>query len=238
MVLEISGPQKEQFATYLEHLYKTNMVMNLVSDASPGLVARRHILDSLTLLPAMAEYLGTDALGLQKTALTLVDIGSGAGFPALALAIALPNLKVTMVESIGKKCHFLSECVEKLALAERVQVINCRAEELGQESAFRQHFDLATARAVSSADIVLELTLPMLKNGGMVLLQKTKSQVAEECKRLDKCLPVLGAKLLSLSAAKSSELPEHVIIGVEKVKATPAQYPRSASQIKKRPLGN
>ncbi|MDD9138583.1 16S rRNA (guanine(527)-N(7))-methyltransferase RsmG [Fructobacillus sp. CRL 2054] len=224
--LSLSDKQMEQFETYFNELVLANQSFNLTAITEKKEVYLKHFYDSLTL-----------ALEIPKLKVgepTLIDVGSGAGFPALPLKIALPNLQVTMVDSLNKRVNFLKEMVTKLDLT-GVTVIHGRAEDLGKDLNLRESFDYATARAVARTQVLAEYTLPFVKIGGEFLVMKG-SAGKEEMSAGKKALATLGGKLVS---EKAFELPNgdpRVIQVVEKVSKTPKKYPRQAGTPTKKPL--
>ncbi len=224
----LTADQMEVLHIFLTELAIYNEHTNLVSSADPMRVVREHILDALSLVQLVDR----------PQANRLVDIGSGAGFPALILALLNPTLSVCLIESVSKKTRFLHFLTEKLQLTERVQVITGRAEELAHKSQLRGTFATATARAVGAIDLVLELALPFLLTGGLLLSQKSAAQVTAESSRAAKALPLLGGQLKEVRTIQSEPLgKEHVVFIIEKTSETPERYPRTTAQIKRSPLG-
>src|SRR5271170_6689850 len=193
--LQIDAPldavQLEQVAHFCQLLALYNAHTNLVADAEITVVLRDHVMDSLSLVPTIVSRPRA-----KEGSNRLIDIGSGAGFPGLILAIALRHLSVTLVESVGKKARFLEDTVSKIALSHRVEVKQVRAEELAHQAQYRGKFDLATGRALGSLAIVVELTAPFLSIGGVCLLQKTVKQSEEEAPKARANLQKLGARLI------------------------------------------
>jgi 16S rRNA (guanine527-N7)-methyltransferase len=204
--------------TYNEHT-------NLVSNADADVVIRNHILDALSLVRLIPNA---------SSPKRLVDIGSGAGFPAMILALVLENLSVVLIDSVGKKTRFLLEAASALGVSDRVQVENARAEEMAREREYRERFDLATARAVGKLDLVVELTLPFLKLGGLLLAQKSKAQLSDELEDGRHAASLLGGTIKSLDQLDAEVLGrELVVVCVDKQKPTPPKFPRPTSQLKK-----
>jgi 16S rRNA (guanine527-N7)-methyltransferase len=230
--IALSAEQMHLLFTFLQELAAVNEHTNLVSCADPLIVAREHVLDSLTLVPIISD-------GVQASEPTaIVDLGSGAGFPAIVLAVALPGCQFSLIESIGKKARFLEQLIIKMQLAERVDVHNERAEELAHNPRFREQFHFATARAVGKLDHICELALPFLRVGGCMLAQKSAAQLPEEKERGERALPSLGGQLKEVIAANHEVLgKEHFVMVVEKVRQTPRSYPRKAASMKREPLG-
>ncbi|HKM39652.1 MAG TPA: 16S rRNA (guanine(527)-N(7))-methyltransferase RsmG, partial [bacterium] len=160
MGIDLTSGQIGQLLSFGRELARNNRRFNLSAIVEPTEVIRKHIIDSLAAIPLLPRKDGK-----------LVDIGSGAGFPGLALKIACPKLPVTLVESIKKKAAFLIQTAALLAIA-GVTVSDCRAEELGQDAGFRGQYQLATARAVAPLAVLLELALPLLEVGGFFIAYK------------------------------------------------------------------
>ena len=224
------GPEIEQtLFQFCRELQAYNEHTNLVANAEIEVVLKEHILDSLSLIPVI----GVDRLQNAE----LVDVGSGAGFPGIILAIACPSLSVALVESIGKKCLFLESTADSLGLEKRVQVCRQRAEILAHESDFRHTFNLATARAVASLPIVAELTLPLLKKGGWLLAQRSKRQAIQEESDADAYFSKLGGRLLDTIHLTPDLLGRELsVFKVKKESNTSSRYPRTAAQIKNEKL--
>lgn len=233
--IELSTEQVEAFETYLQELASFNEHTNLVSRSDAEIVIDNHILDSLTLVPILKEiYSAESGSELNSVLMSLIDIGSGAGFPGLMLAIACPFLEVTLVESTGKKCAFLSTCVESLELGSRVSVLNERAEDLAHVPRMRERFDLATARAVGSVEMITEFCLPFLRVGGYLLSQKSSGQLDSELKAAEPAIQVLGGKVEDvLDVENDATGKDFAVVVIEKVSKTPGKYPRAFGQIKK-----
>ncbi|MCK8617780.1 16S rRNA (guanine(527)-N(7))-methyltransferase RsmG [Fructobacillus sp. M158] len=224
--LPLSKTQLAQFETYFNELVLANQSFNLTAITEKEEVYLKHFFDSLTL--------AMEVPALREGEPTLIDVGSGAGFPALPLKIALPNLQVTMVDSLNKRVNFLKQMVERLGL-EGVTVRHGRAEDLGKESALRESFDFATARAVARTQVLAEYTLPFVRIGGQFLVMKG-SAGQEEMAAGQKALSTLGGKMV---AERSFTLPNgdpRVIQIVDKVAKTPKKYPRQAGTPTKKPL--
>ena len=200
-------------------MVKQNEVMNLTGITEDSAVAKLHLLDSLTVLSS-ADLKGK----------TLIDVGCGAGFPGVPLAIACPEAKVTLLDSLGKRMKWLEEVLPTLGIC--AECVTARAEEAVAKR--RESYDFATSRAVARLNILLELTAPYVKVGGAVLAMKgamAKEELAE-CKN---AIAKLGLKLEEVR-----EFPidgaSHAVIVLRKVKPTPAQYPRRFAKIKQSPL--
>jgi 16S rRNA (guanine527-N7)-methyltransferase len=224
--------QLEQIAHFCQLLATYNAHTNLVANAEFEVVLRDHVMDSLSLVPTIISR----PVAKEKTN-RLIDIGSGAGFPGLILAIASRHLSVTLVESVGKKARFLEDTVSKIALSQRVEVKQARAEELAHQAQYRGKFDLATGRALGSLAVVAELTVPFLSVGGVCLLQKTVKQSEEEAPKARANLQKLGARLIKTIVLDAEILgKERAVMLIEQIKPVIARYPRPWAQIKQAPL--
>lgn len=212
-------PRLIQFA---EMMLERNQVMNLTAITEPKDVAELHLLDSLALLP-----LG--GLNDQK----IVDVGCGAGFPGVPLAIAGPALHVTLLDSQRKRVDFLKEACDRLGL-ENTACVHGRAEEFVQ--ADREGFDIAVSRAVAALPVLCELCLPLVRVGGKMLAMKS-SHTEEEMQSAGNAIKLLGGRLGWL---KDYSIPGtdvvHRVICIEKTAACPKKYPRRFALIKKQPL--
>ena len=210
----------EKFSKYRELLLEWNEKFNLTAITDLDEIEEKHFIDSLYL----DKFVDVDHK-------SLLDVGTGAGFPGLALAIAHPSLKVTLLESNGKKISFLEEVVKELKL-DNVIVVQSRAEEFFD----REHFDIVTARAVKELNILLELTIPFVKVGGVFVAYKSRS-VDEEIKHAQNALKTLDLHRISkceYNLPKSQD--NRVLLVILKEKATKKRYPRSYSEIVKKPL--
>jgi len=212
----------EKFKTQFEDLYNLyedyNSHTNLSSIRTKDDVYKKHFLDSLA------------CYELVKNSKTLIDIGTGGGFPALVLAIVLPELKITAVDSVGKKIKFIELVKNELQLS-NLTPLNARAEILAKDKAYRERFDICTSRAVAHLNVLLELTMPFVRLGGQMIAFK-KYPITEELTGSKKAVKVLGAE-------KSQEIvyaEEKQLLIYKKVFKTPSQYPRDSAKIKKNPL--
>ncbi|MBP3890560.1 MAG: 16S rRNA (guanine(527)-N(7))-methyltransferase RsmG [Solobacterium sp.] len=213
---------EEKFTTYTDLLIEWNAKMNLTSITNPSDINEKHYYDCL--LPmTFCPYEGS-----------LLDVGSGAGFPGIVLAIARPDLQVTLLEPIQKRCRFLQEIIEKLTL-KNVEIIHDRAEK--DVEIHREIFDIVTARAVANLQELSELCIPFVKIGGKFLAMKgTNGQ--EEAEKAQYAIQELGGKLEEIKEYRLPTAGNRTLIVINKVKETPKQYPRDYSQIKKKPLSS
>ena len=224
--LVFSSQQLEQFNKYYIMLVETNKVMNLTAITEPEEVAVKHMIDSLL---AFDEKLFVGK--------TLADVGTGAGFPGIPLKIYCPSLKVTLIDSLGKRLKFLEAVINELGL-ENITCEHLRAEDAGRNKKFRERFDLVTARAVARLSVLAEYCLPLAKKDGYFIALKG-SKFAEEIEEGKAAVKILGGKLLSAEEVKLPGLDDgRAIVRIAKIKATPGQYPRKAGTPEKQPLGS
>lgn len=212
-------PKLIQFA---ELVLERNQVMNLTAITEPKAVASLHLLDSLTLI---------SEAGLERE--NMIDVGCGAGFPGVPLAIALPESRITLLDSLGKRIDFLREACEKLEL-QNTTCIHARAEEFALTH--REQYDIAVSRAVASLPVLCELCLPLLRTGGRMLAMKSSHSDGEVESALS-AVKILGGRV---AWTKDCLLPctdvTHRIICIEKSAPCPKKYPRRFALIKKNPL--
>lgn len=207
-----------QLLTYCDRLLEQNKHMNLTAITEPHKVAELHFLDSAALL-SLCDLRGA----------SLIDVGTGAGFPGVVLKILEPSIQLTLLDSLQKRLLWLESLCEELGL-EGVQILHGRAEERAHEPALRDAFDFATARAVASLPMLCELCLPYVKPGGMFLAMKTAQE------REDGTLPSLqhlggGTPLVRDYTLPASEVSRR-LLAIPKEQETPAGYPRKWSKIK------
>lgn len=208
---------------YYEMLYETSKVMNLTTIVELGEAYIKHFYDSLLM---------SKVVDLTKE-LKLADIGTGAGFPGLVIKIVYPNLKVTLIEPIGKRCKFLQSVIDRLELKD-IYVINERAEDAVKK--YRESFDIVTARAVASLNILSEICVPFVKTNGLFIALKGSSYQEE----IDNACQAVGKLKVKLTKKVLLELPlklgERSILVYKKTESTPNIYPRLYAKIKKNPL--
>lgn len=229
MGIELMPAQLERFQVYYEQLVEWNQRVNLTAITGYEDVQIRHFADSLAVLLAV----NAADLGVPRS---LIDIGSGAGFPGLPLKIAQPAWQVTLLESTRKKTRFLEHVVRQLEL-EAVDVVWARAEEVGRNPTYREQFDLAAARAVADLAVLVEYALPLLHLGGRLIAQKG-TDPTDELQTAEKAIKTLGGAHRKTLRYRLSgvDAPLHLVV-IEKVAATPMQYPRRPGVPAKRPIG-
>ena len=227
--LSLDAVQLAQFEVYYRELAAWNGRINLTSVIAYEEVQFKHFLDSLTLLPALGQSLPPDA--------RVVDIGAGAGLPGLPLKLAGPGIHLALVESTGKKTAFLRHVVATLGLSD-VEVHTGRAEELAHRPELRGSYDLALARGLARLPTLLEYTLPFTRVGGLVAAWKHGGEgLREELESARRALQVLGGRIRSIYPVKATGLEDNrVVVVIEKVKETPAEYPRRPGVPRKQPL--
>ena len=215
----LTEKQLEQFARFGELLVEKNKVMNLTAITEPEAVADLHFLDSIALLQAVDCQ--------NKKA---IDVGCGAGFPGVPLAIAEPTLQMTLLDSLQKRMNWLEEILPELDV--QAKVVAARAEEY--VTSCRESYDLATSRAVARLNVLAELCLPYVKVGGHFLALKG-AMAAEEAEEAKKAIAALGGRVKEIFEYPVADA-VHRIVVVEKIKPTPKQYPRKFAKIKQSPL--
>lgn len=220
----IPPPSPARLAQYGQLLLEKNQVMNLTAIRDPEGVARLHMLDCASLI----KY-------FDFTGKTLIDVGTGAGFPGMVLGLLVPSLEVTLLDSLNKRLEWLDSLSQSLAL-QNVHTLHARAEEQSLVKGFRDSFDFATARAVADLRILCELCLPYVKVGGRFLAMKSVDS-GQELERAAHCIKFLGGRIQDIFdyTIPGTEVIHRLII-IEKVAPTLKNYPRRWSKIQKEPL--
>lgn len=221
--IELSENQLEQFRIYYEMLVEKNKVMNLTGITEWDEVLEKHFLDSISLIRA---------IDLNQE-LTVMDMGTGAGFPGIPLKIAFPNLKVTLADSLNKRVLFLQEVIDALKL-EGIEAIHGRAEDLARDKKYREQYDLSVSRAVANLSTLTEYCLPFVKIGGQFISYKS-GEIDEEVISSKSAVFLLGGKVNNIVKFELGESGRSFIV-IDKVKGTPKTYPRKAGTPSKKPL--
>ena len=223
--VRLSAAQLDALARYEQELLDWNTRFNLTAIRTPQEVRTKHFLDSLTCLLALRD----------TTPERLVDVGTGAGFPGLPLKIIYPKMALTLVESVGKKADFCRHVARTLGLS-GVEVVQDRAEVLGQSPAHREKYDWAVARAVAILPVLAEYLLPLVRVGGGMLAMKGESGPAE-AHAAEHALRLLGGHLRQLvPVTLPGVVEERYLVVIDKIAATPLAYPRRVGLPAKKPL--
>ena len=224
--IQLTPRQVAMLTTYEQQLLEWNSRFNLTAIRDVDGIRAKHFLDSLSCTLAWKD---------QHPPRRLVDVGTGAGFPGLVLKILYPGMKLTLVESVGKKANFCKYMAETLGL-EGVEVLTSRAEDVGRLPRHREKYDWAVARAVASLPALSEYLLPLVQVGGVMLAQKGESGPAE-AHAAERALKILGGDLRQLvHVTLPGVVEERYLVIVDKVAATPPAYPRKPGMPGKSPL--
>ena len=221
--IEISEKQLNQFYNYMNILIEWNKVMNLTNITEPEGIIQKHFVDSLTVLKSIKE---NDSI---------IDVGTGAGFPGIPIKIVFPETRITLLDSLNKRIKFLEEVINKLEL-KNIETIHGRAEEVAHNKKYREKYDIAIARAVAPLNVLSEYLLPFVKIGGYAICMKgvKGKEEAEEGKN---AIKILGGEITN---NREFNLPNtemaRTIIEIEKIKNTEKKYPRKAGTPTKMPL--
>ena len=223
--ISLNDTQMAQYNRYFELLVEWNEKINLTAITEPKEVAIKHIIDSITAYDKKIFQKGT----------TVIDVGTGAGFPGLPLKIFCPEIKLTLMDSLNKRIKFLQTVVEELGLKD-VDCIHARAEEGARNKKYREAFDIAVSRAVARLPILCEYCLPFVKKGGYFIALKGM-QYNDEAEEAVKAIKVMGGSHTEIRPVKLPELDDkRAVITITKTMPTPKAYPRKAGTPTKNPI--
>lgn len=220
---EIDDNKIQKFYDYMNLLVEWNKKINLTAITEEKDIILKHFVDSLTVLKYIKENK------------SIVDVGTGAGFPGIPLAIMNDSLKITLVDSLNKRINFLNEVCSKIKL-KNTKAIHSRAEEFGQDNNYRESYDIAISRAVANLTVLAEYLLPLVKVGGKIICMKGPD-IEEELKQAKSAIDILGGKFERCDnfCLPKSDISRNIII-INKIKETPKKYPRKAGTPAKTPL--
>lgn len=231
----LTQQQIAQFVEYYEQLIEKNKVMNLTAITQKDDVMQKHFLDSLSLgrVVSLGEH-GKGTICLPKDC-SILDMGTGAGFPGIPLKIAFSGTKVVLADSLKKRVVFLQEVIDSLGLT-NVTAVHGRAEELARQEEYREQFSLCVSRAVANLSVLAEYCLPFVKVGGYFIAYKSL-HIEEEAEESKKAISVLGGKLIQQAEffLPQSDIGRNLIV-VQKIKPTGKKYPRNAGKPSKEPI--
>ena len=222
MKLSVSDAQIAQLEDFTARMLDTNKVMNLTRITDPKEIAEKHLLDCASLLQA-ADF----------SKKSVVDVGCGAGFPGMPLHILCPSCELTLLDSLGKRIRFLQGCIDAMNLSD-IEAVHARAEEFAAKH--REQYDFAVSRAVAQLNVLAELSLPLVKQGGAFIAMKSK-YTDEELERAKKAIRLLGGEIEKIIdyTIPHTEI-THRLVVIRKKNHTPKQYPRPFRKISASPL--
>ncbi len=221
--ISLTEEQISLFEKLSELLVEQNKTMNLTAITDPDGIAVKHFADSVSVLSAYDFANGAKVL----------DVGTGAGFPSIPLLIARPDLDMTMIDSTAKKLKYVASTVDSLGLT--AEVLHTRAEEAGQNKAYREKFDIVCSRAVAALNVLCEYCLPFVKVGGVFLAMKG-AKAQEEIDGAKAAIKLLGGEIIDEKSFTLSDGGERTIVVIKKISHVPPKYPRVSAQIAKKPL--
>lgn len=223
--MDFDHEKYEKFMKYKELLKQWNKKVNLTAITDDEDIIKKHFIDSIKAF-SQDEF---------KKAQTIIDVGTGAGFPGLPIAIMRDDVKVTLLDSLNKRINFLDIVIGELKL-NNISTIHKRAEDGGRDINLREKFDIATSRAVANMSVLSELCLPYVKLNGNFIALKGPS-VEDEINESKKALSVLGGKLIKVEEVEIEDTDlKHNLVVVKKVKLCPKTYPRKAGTVSKKPI--
>ena len=223
MGVRFSVEQMDKFYKYMNLLIEWNEKINLTAIIEPNEIILKHFIDSITILKDI------------KDGSTVVDVGTGAGFPGIPLSIMNPTLKITLVDSLNKRLIFLQEVINELDL-KNVELVHARAEEFGRNKKYREKFDIATSRAVANLATLSEYLLPLVKINGKAISMKA-GNASQEIEDAKKAIKTLGGNINNIEEFNlpQSDIGRTIII-IDKISGTPGKYPRKPGTPAKEPI--
>ena len=221
--IEMNNEQAEKFYKYMKLLIEWNEKINLTAITEENEIILKHFIDSLTVLKYINQ---TDRI---------IDVGTGAGFPGIPIAIMMSNTKITLLDSLNKRINFLNDAIKELEL-KNIETIHSRSEDCGKDISKREYYDIAIARAVANLTTLSEYLLPFVKIGGKMICMKG-SEVGEELKNADFAIKELGGEITLKDefCLPNSDIKRNIIVA-KKVQYTPKKYPRKAGLPSKEPI--
>ena len=227
--IDLNARRVKQFELYYQKLIEWNEKINLTTIVGYQEAQVKHFLDSISVISALTKE------EMNRADFSIIDIGTGAGFPGLPLKILLAEPRLVLVDSTAKKVAFL-RCVTRELGLDNVEIVCGRAEEIAHLPLYRQRFDLALSRAVASLPVLAELALPFCRIGGKFVAQK-KGEVEQEMKKADKAIETLGGKLGQVKRIELEQLSdERYLVIIDKIYPTPEKYPRRPGMPVRRPI--
>lgn len=224
MNINLSDRQMLQFQKYYEILNEWNNFMNLTAITEYSDVLKKHFLDSLSIVKAVDI----------KDGEMLLDVGTGAGFPGIPLKIVFPNLRIVLLDSLGKRIRFLNHVIEELGL-EQIEAIHGRAEDFAKNGAYREQFHYVVSRAVANLSSLSEYCIPYAEVNGRFISYKS-GNVDEELKNAEHAINTLGGKVDHVVRFTLADTEERTLVCIKKIKSTPKKYPRKAGIPSREPL--
>lgn len=226
--ISLSDRQLDQFYQYYQLLVDWNKVMNLTAITEMEQVISKHFIDSMTLIKAVSN--------LNERKASIIDVGTGAGFPGIPLKIAFPQLQITLLDSLNKRIKFLNEVIEQLGLGESIIAVHGRAEDYGRNERYREQFDFCVSRAVANIATLSEYCIPFVKTGGYFVSYKS-GKIDEELEKGKKAVTLLGGEIQNVVRfqLKAAEADRALVI-IEKKEKTKGKFPRKAGLPSKEPI--
>lgn len=225
--IHLQQKQIDQFIQYYDLLIKWNSFMNLTAITEFSEVLKKHYTDSASLIKAIPD--------LSKRPYTLIDVGTGAGFPGIPLKIIFPDLKITLLDSLNKRVQFLKEVIDFLGL-EKIEAIHGRAEDFAKPEKLRETYDICVSRAVANLSVLVEYCIPFVKEKGYFVAYKSEN-ITDELEKAKKAIKILGGNYTRKIefTLPNSDIGRTLFL-IEKVIATPLKYPRKSGMPSKDPI--